>query len=202
MLATQPTANVTLNLSSSNTSEGTVSPSTLDIHGGQLERAADGHGDRPQRPAVGQYSVPGCLRAGGEQRRQLQRADADERVAHEPAGRSAEHPVANLAVNPSTGLNQGSSLTITWNDSNTGNLPAAAAWDDQVVDHEHDDGRHAGHRAGARPTRPWTASSIPAPRWPQQYSFTLAHRRRRQRATCRSPSPRTSTIPLLNRRPA
>ncbi len=41
--------------------------------------------------------------------------------------------VANLAVTPSTGLNQGSNLSITWNDSNTGNIPAITAWDDQVV---------------------------------------------------------------------
>ena len=41
--------------------------------------------------------------------------------------------VANLAVNPSTGLNEGSSFTINWNDTNTGNMPAIAAWDDQVV---------------------------------------------------------------------
>src|SRR5262249_14308393 len=41
--------------------------------------------------------------------------------------------VTNLAVTPSTGLNKGSSLTVTWTDSNAGNLPAASPWDDQVV---------------------------------------------------------------------
>ena len=41
--------------------------------------------------------------------------------------------VGNLAVSPSTGLNQGSSLTITWDDTNAGNIPATVAWDDQVV---------------------------------------------------------------------
>ena len=49
-----PTANVTLNLSSSNTSAGTVSPSHADFHDRRLERAPDGHGNRCQRQSIRQ----------------------------------------------------------------------------------------------------------------------------------------------------
>ena len=66
-------------------------------------------------------------------RHELQRADAGGVSLTNLPNEVQNIQVTNLAVNPSTGLNQGSSLTITWNDSNTGNLPATAAWDDQVV---------------------------------------------------------------------
>ena len=39
---------------------------------------------------------------------------------------------SNLAVTPSTGLNQGSTFTVAWNDANNGNIPAATPWDDQI----------------------------------------------------------------------
>ncbi len=81
--------------------------------------------------------------------------------------------VTNLAVNPSTGLNQGSILTITWNDSNTGNLPAAASWDDQVVITNTTTGDHVDHCAGPRRSERWSASSLRAGRWPGSIAFTL-----------------------------
>ena len=46
VLNTQPTADVTIALSSSDTTEGTVSPDGLTFTSAQLEHAADGDGDR------------------------------------------------------------------------------------------------------------------------------------------------------------
>ncbi len=133
LLATQPASNVTLNLSSSNTSAGTISPSTLtfttaDWNVPQTVTVTGLNGNQsgstpyqvvfaPAVSADTNYSgiVPTSVSL-------TNLPDEVERIA-----------VANLAVTPSTGLSQGSSLTVTWNDSNTGNLPAAAAWDDQVV---------------------------------------------------------------------
>ena len=52
VLNTQPTADVTIALSSSNTTEGTVSPASLVFTTAELERAADGDGDGRGRPVV------------------------------------------------------------------------------------------------------------------------------------------------------
>ncbi len=41
--------------------------------------------------------------------------------------------VANLAVSPPAGVLSGQTITISWDDSNTGDLPVQGAWDDQVV---------------------------------------------------------------------
>ena len=49
VLNTQPTADVTIGLSSSNTNEGTVEPGEPHVYDRQLERAADRDGDRRQR---------------------------------------------------------------------------------------------------------------------------------------------------------
>ena len=52
VLNSQPTANVTIGLSSSNPTEGTVGPASLTFTTAQLERAADRDGDRRRRPVV------------------------------------------------------------------------------------------------------------------------------------------------------
>src|SRR5262249_46340124 len=41
--------------------------------------------------------------------------------------------VTNLASSPAAGLQSGSTLTLNWNDVNSGNVPAAAARADQAV---------------------------------------------------------------------
>ena len=46
VLNTQPTANVTIGLTSSDTSEGSVSPAERDVHGGKLEHGSNRDGDR------------------------------------------------------------------------------------------------------------------------------------------------------------
>ena len=133
VLATEPDASVTFNLSSSNTSAGTVSPSTLTF-------------------TTSDWNVPQTVTVTGLNDNQS--GSTPYQVVFAPAVSTDTNytglaptsvsltnlpdevqniAVANLAVSPSTGLTQGSSLTVTWNDSNTGNLPAAAAWDDQVV---------------------------------------------------------------------
>ena len=92
VLATKPSANVTLNLSSSNTSEGTVSPASLTFTTVRLERAPDGRRHGRQRQPVGQRPLPGRLRAGGEHRRQLRRSDGRPGLAHQPAQRGGDPP--------------------------------------------------------------------------------------------------------------
>ena len=52
MLNTQPTADVTIALSSSDTTEGTVVAGEPDLHDRELERAADGDGDRRRRSSL------------------------------------------------------------------------------------------------------------------------------------------------------
>ena len=49
VLNTQPTADVTIALTSSDTTEGTVVPGEPDLHDRELERGADGDGDRRRR---------------------------------------------------------------------------------------------------------------------------------------------------------
>src|SRR5205823_1882286 len=41
--------------------------------------------------------------------------------------------VENLTLQPPTGLHDGLTLTLLWNDANRGNLQADGAWDDQIV---------------------------------------------------------------------
>ena len=53
VLNTQPTANVTIALSSSDTTEGTVSPGEPDLHDRELEQRADGDGHRGRRRGGG-----------------------------------------------------------------------------------------------------------------------------------------------------
>ena len=50
VLNSQPTADVTIGLSSSNPAEGHGQPGEPDVHERELERAADGDGDRRRRP--------------------------------------------------------------------------------------------------------------------------------------------------------
>ena len=133
VLATEPTANVTLNLSSSNTSEGTVLrdaltfttanwnvPQTVTVTGVNDGQSGSTTYQVVFAPAVSTDSSYSGLQPTSVSLTNL--PDEVENIA-----------VTNLAVSPSTGLNSGSNLTITWDDSNTGNLPAIAAWDDQVV---------------------------------------------------------------------
>ncbi len=41
--------------------------------------------------------------------------------------------VQNLAVYPTSNVNKGSTLTVTWNDANAGDLTPTQTWDDQIV---------------------------------------------------------------------
>ena len=133
MLATQPTANVTLNLSSSNTSEGTVSPASLTFTPADwnVPQTVTVTGVNDNQPGSVPYQVVFAPAVSTDPNYSGLTA-APVSLTNLP-GEVENIQVANLAVNPSTGLNQGSNLTITWNDTNTGNMPATAAWDDQVV---------------------------------------------------------------------
>ena len=133
VLATPPTADVTLDLSSSNNSEGAVSPSSLVFTSANwstpqtvtITGVDDGQtGSVPYQvtfdPATstdpnysGLQAVPVSLTNLPSEVRNID--------------------VTNLAVTPSSGLNQGSNLTVTWDDTNTGNIPPTVAWYDRVV---------------------------------------------------------------------
>ncbi len=133
VLATQPSANVTLGLTSSNTSEGTLSSSSLTF--------TTANWDVPQTITVkgkddGQ---------AGSVAYQINFAPASSTDANYSGLATAPVSLTNLPdeaqgltvqsvlVSPSTGLNQGSSFTVSWDDVNTGHLPTLTAWDDQVT---------------------------------------------------------------------
>ena len=174
MLATQPTANVTLDLSSSNTSEGTVAPASLTFTTADwnVPQTVTVTGVNDNQSGSVPYQV--LFAPGGEHRPQLQRADArppSRSPTCRTRWRTSRSPTSPF--NPSTGLNQGSSLTITWNDTNTGNLPAAAAWDDQVVITNTTTGDTLTTADWSTRTRTWTASRPGRRRLARQYAFTL-----------------------------
>ena len=134
VLATQPTANVTLNLSSSNTSEGTVSPSTLTFTTADWNvpqtvtvTGVNDHqsGSTPYQ-VVFAPAVSSDFELHGLQPTSVSLTNLPDEV-RKHRGR-ATWPSARPP-----GLSQGRAFNITWNDSNTGNLPASAVWDDQVV---------------------------------------------------------------------
>ena len=84
VLATQPTANVTIGLSSNDTTEGTVAPAERHVHDRQLEPGPDGDSDgRQRRP--GRRGHPLYDRDGGghQQRPGLQRPERGRRLAHQ-----------------------------------------------------------------------------------------------------------------------
>ncbi len=133
VLATQPTANVTLNLSSSNTSEGTVSPASLTFTTADWNVAqtvtVTGVNDQQSGSTPYQVNFAPAVSSDTNYSGLTPVSVSLTNLPNEVLNIAA----ANLAVSPSTGLNQGSTLAITWNDSNTGNVPAAASWNDQVV---------------------------------------------------------------------
>ena len=75
VLTTQPTADVTIALSSSDTDRGHGRSGEPDLYDRELERGADGDGDRRRRrrwtTATSRYTI--VTAAGGEHRRELQR---------------------------------------------------------------------------------------------------------------------------------
>ncbi len=133
VLAVKPAANVTLNLHSSNTSEGVVSPASLTFTSANwnVPQTVTVTGVNDNQPGSVAYQVvfspatssdPAYSGLTPTSVSLTNLPDEVQNIA-----------VTNLAVTPSTGLNEGSSFTVTWNDSNTGNLPATADWEDQVV---------------------------------------------------------------------
>ena len=133
VLATEPNSNVPLKLSSSNTSAGLVSPSTLtftpaDWNVPQTVTVTgvndNQSGSTPYQVVFAQV-ISGDYRYDGFQPTSVSLTNLPDEVEN--------IAVTHVAVSPSTGLEPGSSFSVTWNDSNTGNLPASAVWDDQVV---------------------------------------------------------------------
>ncbi|HEV3312710.1 MAG TPA: Ig-like domain-containing protein, partial [Chloroflexota bacterium] len=133
VLATPPTADVTLGLSSSNTSEGTVSPASLTFTPADwnVAQTVTVTGVNDNQPGSVAYQVVFAPAASTDSNYSGLTTSAVSLTNLPSEVQNIQ--VANLEVNPSTGLNGGSNLTITWDDANTGNLPASASWDDQVA---------------------------------------------------------------------
>ena len=80
VLNTQPTANVTIALSSSNPAEGDGASGEPGLYERELERGADGDGDGGGRCGGRRADhVHDCDGAGGEHRRELQRPERGRR---------------------------------------------------------------------------------------------------------------------------
>ncbi len=133
VLATQPSSNVTLGLSSSNPSEATVGPASLTFTPANwnVPQTVIVTGVNDGQPGSASYQVnfapavstdPGY---SGLTTPSLALTNLPDEVQ--------DLQVANLAVSPSKGLNQGSTFTVNWNDLNAGNIVPTAPWYDQVT---------------------------------------------------------------------
>ena len=92
VLTARPTANVTIGLISSDTTEGTVNAGERDLHQRQLEHPADRHRHRRQRlPGRWRYRLRHRHHAGVEQRQQLQRPLHGQRLRHQHGQRRGGH---------------------------------------------------------------------------------------------------------------
>ena len=133
VLASKPTANVTLPLSSSNTSEGIVSPSSLIFTSSNwnVPQTVTVRGQNDNASGSVAYTVSfGPVSSN----------DLNYSGLTIPAVSLTNLPnevrdiqVSNLAVKPSTGLNKGSQFVVSWTDTNDGTLPTSALWNDQIV---------------------------------------------------------------------
>ena len=101
VLTTQPTADVTIALSSSNTTEGHGGAGEPDLHDRELERGADGDGDRRQRRLDdGDIVVHDRDGGGDEHRPELRRRSTPSDVAVT----NTDNDSAGITVTPTTGL--------------------------------------------------------------------------------------------------
>ena len=92
VLNSQPTADVTIGLSSSDTTEGTISRGEPHLHDRQLEYPADRHHHRRQRrPRRRRHRLHHRHGGGDEQRRQLQRTQCQRRLRHQHRQRHGGH---------------------------------------------------------------------------------------------------------------
>ena len=92
VLTTQPTADVTIGLSTSDTTEGTVAPASAHVHERQLEHAADRHRDRRRRcPGRRRRRLQHRHRGGEQHRCDLQRDQRRRRRGHQHRQRRRGH---------------------------------------------------------------------------------------------------------------
>ena len=132
-LATQPTGNVSIAVSSSNTAEGTVSIGQLVFTPSNFSTAQtvtvtgqnDGHTGDVAYSVVLAAAVSSDPNYNG-----LNPADVS---VTNRASEVRSLQVSSLAVAPSSGLQSSQVLNISWNDVNAGNVPAAVPWTDQIV---------------------------------------------------------------------
>ena len=142
VLGTQPSANVTIALGSSNPNEGLLAPDPQSP--GQPSLTVTFTPANWNTPQV--VSVVGVDdHASGSVNYQIVSGASASIDANYNGLRTAPVSLTNLdnerldlqvgglSVTPPAGLQSGAGLVVHWNDTNTGNLPANAAWDDQVV---------------------------------------------------------------------
>ena len=92
VLTSQPTADVTIALSSSDLSEGTVGPASLTLYRCQLERGPDGDRHRRRRrDCRRRYRLHDPDRGRRQHRRQLQRLRRRRRIGHQHGQRHRRH---------------------------------------------------------------------------------------------------------------
>ena len=101
VLNTQPTADVTIGLSSSDPTEGTVSAGEPDVHGRELEHAADGDRDRRRRRRGRRRR-----RLQHRHRRRRRAADRDYNGlnASDVSVTNTDNDTAGITVTPTSGL--------------------------------------------------------------------------------------------------
>ena len=100
MLTTQPTADVTIGAQLERHDRRHGQPAEPDVHPRQLERAADGHGDRRRRRrGRRRRRLHDRDRRGDQRRRELQRLDAAD-----VAVTNTDNDAAGITVTPTTGL--------------------------------------------------------------------------------------------------
>ena len=92
VLTTQPTADVTIALSSGDATEGTVASGEPDVHAGELERRADRHRDRRGRcRGRRRRRLQHRHRRGDQRRPELQRDQCGRRRGHQHRQRRLGH---------------------------------------------------------------------------------------------------------------
>ena len=101
VLDAQPTADVTIGLSSSDTGEGTVSAAALTFTAGELEHGADGDGDgRQRRPGRRGHRLQRRDGGGDERRRELRHGSTRATCSVT----NTDDDTAGITVTPTSGL--------------------------------------------------------------------------------------------------
>ena len=133
-LDTQPNANVTIAMNSSDTNEGTIQPSALTFtpQNWNVPQAVTvtGVDDGDVHPDA-HYSIQAAATVSADPRFNGLASSAV--VVTNQETRNRDLQVTNLSVTPTNGLTAGVALIVTWDDTNTGDTATMSSWTDSVV---------------------------------------------------------------------